>query len=67
MGSEYRFKNSYTISQCEDPNNFKDMYGDVDKGDGDVSSGHGFLKQPHTLPMWIFKHLKGDIWGCLKW
>ena len=42
VSSGYVFLDSHTLSQCEDPINFKNIYDDVEKVDGDVSSGYGF-------------------------
>ena len=38
----YRFKNRHTIYLCENANTFKEIDGDVETGDGDVSGGYGF-------------------------
>ena len=42
VSSEYGFKNIHTLSQCEYSITFKDMDGDVEKGDGDVSCRYSF-------------------------
>ena len=42
------FKNSHTISQCEDSSTFIKIGDDDEKGDGDVSSGY-VLKNRHTI------------------
>ena len=42
MSSGFVF-NIHTISRCEYSSTLKDMDGDVGKGDGDVSTGYGFL------------------------
>ena len=48
MSSRYGFFNSHTLSQCEYSSIFKKIRDDVEKFDGDVSSGCGFLYS-HTL------------------
>ena len=47
----YGLKNLHTLFQCEYSITFNNIDDDVEKIDGDVSSGYGFLKHPHFLPM----------------
>ena len=49
MSSWHGFKNSHTIYQCKDSSTFKDINGNVEKGDCDVSSGYGVLNS-HNIP-----------------
>ena len=41
VNSGYFFINSHTLYQCEDTSTFKDINGDVEKGD--FSSGYGYM------------------------
>ena len=49
VSSGYGFKNSHTLSKCEESSTFKEMHVDVEKGDGDVISGYEFLNS-QTFP-----------------
>ena len=57
-----RFLNSHTLSQCEDSILFKKIDDDVEKGDGDVSSGYGF-KNRRTLSQYDYSSSFNDIDG----
>ena len=54
LSSGYVFLNSRTISQCEDLITFKNIADDVEKGDGDVSSGY-VLKTATLSPIVTIK------------
>ena len=60
-------RNSHNIFQWEDESNFKEINGYFETGDGDLSSGYGFIKS-HTLSHWenvsTFKDIDGDVENC---